>query len=153
MLKLLRTDHKDDNFISLTRELDEELKQLYGNYQKKFDAQNKLDKTVKVILAYDADTAVGCGALRPMSGSEMVEIKRMFVQPSFRGRGISKIILAELEALAKEIGYKNIKLETGKNQPAAIGLYLKTGYSITAPYGEYKFIDEAICMEKILITK
>jgi putative acetyltransferase len=70
---------------------------------------------------------VGCGALRPLS-EHSVEVKRMYTAPGYRNKGVAKAILAELERLAIEFGYRNIKLQTGPKQPEAIALYERVGY-------------------------
>jgi putative acetyltransferase len=70
---------------------------------------------------------VGCGAIRPLS-EHSVEVKRMYTAPGYRNKGVAKAILAELERLAIEFGYRNIKLQTGPKQPEAIALYERVGY-------------------------
>ena len=76
------------------------------------------------VVAYDGDQAVGCGAVKEYS-PETMEVKRMFVPPQHRGKGIASIVLKELENWCKELGYKKCVLETGKKQPEAIELYKK----------------------------
>jgi putative acetyltransferase len=70
-------------------------------------------------------------------GDGVAEIKRMYVLPNVRGRGIARRMLAFLENEARVIGVQKLKLETGTRQPEAIALYSKTGYSPTGPFGEY----------------
>lgn len=152
MITYQRSKYNDPNFMELVRQLDEDLKNRYKSYQEKFTALNKLDAAVKVILAYDGSDAIACGAIRPMKEAHTIELKRMFVQAAYRGRGIGKQVLQMLEEWAAEESYTIIRLETGKNQPEAIALYQKYGYRDTEPYGEYKNIEEAICMEKTVAT-
>jgi putative acetyltransferase len=71
--------------------------------------------------------AVACGAIRAFA-DDTAEIKRMYVVPECRGRGFSKVVLAELERLARESGYAKVRLETGVRQPEAIALYERSGY-------------------------
>jgi GNAT superfamily N-acetyltransferase len=132
--------------------LDADLRERYLTEQEKFDPLNKMDETVKVLLAYNGETAIGCGALRPLGDSSAIELKRMYVHPDFRGIGISRQILEALEQWAAEDGYTVVRLETGNKQPEAIGLYLKRGYQIIPSYGEYKHIESSVCMEKRLIA-
>jgi putative acetyltransferase len=66
MITYQRSHYNDPNFTELVRQLDEDLKNRYQSYQEKFTSLNKLDAAVKVILAYDGDKAVACGAIRPM---------------------------------------------------------------------------------------
>ena len=100
------------------------------------------------MVCYLNNTAVGCGAFRAID-TKNVEIKRMFVNPDFRGKGIASSILKELEQWASELKYTQTILETGINQPEAIALYKKMGYSVTENYGPYIGIENSVCMQKI----
>lgn len=101
------------------------------------------------IVAYDAVTPVGCGALRPITDSE-IELKRMYVAESNRGRGVSREILEYLENKARQLGFSKLLLETGDQQHAAIGLYEKSGYQRTKSFGEYVVSPRSICFAKDL---
>lgn len=115
-----------------------------------FYAQLNKTATIKhVIVAYDKQQAVGCGAIRQYA-NDMMEVKRMFVLLSSRGQGIASAILQELEAWCKELGHKKCILETGKNQPEAIALYLKNNYTLIPNYGHYHDVGNSVCFEKIL---
>jgi GNAT superfamily N-acetyltransferase len=70
---------------------------------------------------------VGCGAIRPFS-ENTVEVKRMYTDPDYRRKGVAQAILAEIERLALQFGYRNIILQTGPKQPEAIALYERVGY-------------------------
>jgi ribosomal protein S18 acetylase RimI-like enzyme len=90
-----------------------------------------------VVLARDDDgTALGCGALRAL-GDDAVEVKRMYVAPAARGRGVAKAVLAALEAAARERGWTTLRLETGPLQPEAVGLYRGAGYREIGAFGDY----------------
>ena len=91
---------------------------------------------------------VGCGAIRPHEGS--AELKRIFVRRPFRGRGLSRTMLAHLEAEAARAGYRRAVLETGPLQQEAIGLYQATGWSRTEKFGEYLSDPLSLCFEKTL---
>lgn len=93
---------------------------------------------------------VACGALRPVE-PDVAEVKRMYVEPGFRGRGLSRRILAELEEYARRFGYRRVWLETGIRQPEAIRLYESAGYGRIANYGIYAGNLNSICFEKQLI--
>jgi GNAT superfamily N-acetyltransferase len=80
--------------------------------------------------------------------ADCAEIKRMFVKPEYRGGGIATFVLTELEVWAKELNYTACILETGKKQPEAIALYQKVGYTIIPSYGQYKNIENSVCMKK-----
>jgi putative acetyltransferase len=96
-----------------------------------------------------ADLAVVCGALRPMEDGA-VEVKRMYVRDSHRGRGFGRAMLAALEEIAVRRGYRTIRLETGGSQPEAIGLYETAGYQPIPCYGDHATDPISRCFEKRL---
>ena len=90
-----------------------------------------------VVLARDDDgTPLGCGALRAL-GDGVAEVKRMYVVPAGRGRGVSRAVLGALEAAARANGWTTLRLETGPRQPEAIGLYVSAGYRPIPAFGAY----------------
>jgi GNAT superfamily N-acetyltransferase len=90
-----------------------------------------------VLVARDDDgTALGCGALRAL-GDGVAEVKRMYVAPSARGRGVGKAVLAGLEDAARDRGWTTLRLETGPRQPEAAGLYSAAGYRPIAAFDGY----------------
>ncbi len=148
-ISFIRTDSSNEDFQRLIRFLDQDLASRYGAKQEFFDQFNKVDLIRNVVVASNADGALGCGAFKKFSSSE-VEIKRMFVAPEFRGRGVAREILSALEHWASELGYSTAILETGKLQHEAIRLYAKLGYSITKNFGPYVGVDLSVCMRKNL---
>jgi putative acetyltransferase len=100
-----------------------------------------------VVVAYIDEEAIACGAFKEYEANA-VEIKRMFVEPTFRGKGIAQKVLAELELWAKELQYNFCMLETGKKQPEAIALYTKVGYNVIPNYGQYEGVKNSVCMKK-----
>lgn len=151
LIAIVRSTPSDELFRRLVRELDADLRTRYGKDQDKYDAFNIIDTQARVALAMEGQTPIGCGCWREME-HEVVEMKRMYVQPAFRGKGIAKLILNELEAWASEEGYKLARLETAIRQPEAIALYTKQNYQRIPNYGPYKNMPESICMEKALIA-
>jgi putative acetyltransferase len=153
MITIKRTTSDDKDFLTLVKLLDADLEGRYGELQKNFTPLNQLNASMNIVLAYDGPTAVACGALRAMEEAGTVEVKRMFVLQGWRGKGISKKILNELEKWAAEQGFATLRLETAKNQPEAIGLYESSGYERSEAYGPYKNIEISICMKKSLLKK
>ena len=102
-----------------------------------------------LIVAYVDNQAAGCGCFKKLDDTT-VEIKRMFVKPTHRGRGIAIRILTELEAWAKSLNYDATQLETGIKQTEAIGLYGKLGYIVIDNYGQYAGNENSVCMRKKL---
>lgn len=149
MLTLVRTNSDNNDFKTLVTALDADLA-LRDGAEHSFYAQfNKIDLIKHVVVAYKNDVAVGCGAIKEFSEKAM-EVKRMYVPEIFRGCGIAFEILKELEKWAREMHYEKCVLETGKKQPEAIGLYVKSGYNITPNYGQYEGIENSVCFEKKL---
>lgn len=91
-------------------------------------------------------TAVGCGAI--VVGAEFGELKRMFVRPGNRGRGIAAALLAFLEGQAAAKGCTTFMLETGPSQPEAISFYARSGYERRGPFGAYGPDPFSVFMEK-----
>ena len=90
---------------------------------------------------------VACGAIRPLEG-DVAEVKRMFVEPKYRGRGYSEQLLLALEEAARNMEYVALRLETGGRQHAAIGLYEKAGFHRIEPFGIYAGSQQSVCFEK-----
>ncbi|SIT82963.1 GNAT family N-acetyltransferase [Pontibacter indicus] len=149
MLHLIRTnsDHKD--FINLVRHLDAELAERDGAEHAFYAQFNKIDKIKYVVVAYEDEKPVGCGAIKEFEPGT-VEVKRMFVFPQFRGKGIAGKVLAELERWAAELSFNKCILETGLKQPEAIALYRKSRYSRIPNYGQYAGVENSVCFEKLL---
>lgn len=149
MTKIVRTNSKNQDFIDLVKLLDADLTIRDGDEHAFYDQFNKIDTIKYVLILYDDNIPVGCGAIKEFNVIS-IEIKRMFVTPSNRGKGIASRILNELENWATELSYKKCILETGKKQPEAIALYKKSGYTITENYGQYANVKNSVCFEKKL---
>jgi len=101
------------------------------------------------VVARADGRAVGCGAVRLLDPTT-VEVKRMYVEPEMRGRGVAKEILAYLEAAGRELRAERAVLETGIYQDEAIGLYRRAGYTEVACWGEYTTSPTSVCYEKAI---
>lgn len=91
----------------------------------------------------------GCGAVRRRTAEE-AEVKRMYVAPAARGRGVGRRLLAELEREAAALGYRRLVLETGTGQPEAMALYESCGWTPIPAYGAYRHSPLSRCYEKLL---
>jgi putative acetyltransferase len=147
MIKFIRTNSNNHDLAPLIQQLDHYLRILDGEDHAFFAQHNKLDHIKHVIIAYDSDKAIGCGAIKQQD-EQTTEIKRMFVLPEYRGKGVAAHIMVKLEAWARELGFSNAILETGTNNPDAIGLYFKMGYVQIENYGQYVGVDASFCMSK-----
>lgn len=149
MHTITRTDSENPAFRTLVELLDKDLSIRDGDEHSFYAQFNKIDMIRNAVVLYDNDKAIGCGAFKPYDDIT-VEVKRMFVLPEYRGKGIGLAILTALEQWAAELGYKACILETGKKQPEAIQLYRKAGYATIPNYGQYENIDNSVCMKKQL---
>jgi putative acetyltransferase len=101
------------------------------------------------VVAYENEKPVGCGAIKEFEPGTM-EVKRMYVSPDERKKGIASNILNELEIWSLELSCSKCILETGKRQPEAIALYKKNGYRAIPNYGQYANVENSVCFEKRL---
>ena len=149
MLQLKRTTSDNADFQKLVILLDQYLLIVDGKDHSFYSQFNKIDAIKNVVVYYDGISPIGCGAFKEYD-NKTVEIKRMFVLPEFRGKGIAVAILKELEQWAAAINYYESILETGKKQPEAINLYRKCGYTIIPNFGQYAAIENSVCMKKLI---
>ena len=104
-----------------------------------------------VLLRDDDGTPLGSGAVqrlsksKPDAAADHGEIKRVYVVPEGRGRGLSRLLMSELIDLARELGYTYLQLETGDVQPEAIGLYESSGWERVPNYGQYEDDPRSLC--------
>ena len=147
MIDLLRTDSNNADFRELVRLLDADLAIRDGAEHSFYAQFNRIDAIRHVVVAYDSGKAIGCGAIKEYEKG-VAEIKRMFVRPENRGRGIAGEILSELETWAKELDFSECILETGLKQPEAIRLYRKNNYQAIPNYGQYAGVENSVCMKK-----
>ncbi len=152
MIKLIRTNSDNPDFIELVKLLDADLAKRDGDEHAFYDQFNKITHIKHAVVAYTGGVAVGCGAIKEFEANTM-EVKRMYTAPQHRGKGLATIVLTELEVWAKEMSYTRCVLETGKKQPEAIELYKKNGYGIIPNYGQYEGIENSVCFEKQLAIK
>jgi putative acetyltransferase len=146
---ILRTNSENSDFIRLTGRLDIELCRIYNTNPEDYEEYNRITDLHTVVVAYENEQAVACGCFK-IFDEKTVEIKRMFVEDSQRGKGIASAMLANLETWARELGYEKSVLETGKGQPNAIKLYQKYGYQITENYNDSDDLNISVCLAKTL---
>ena len=93
--------------------------------------------------------ALACGGVARYDGVT-AEIRRMYVVPEARGRGLSRLVLEALEGEARALGYAFVRLETGRLQAAAIELYVSAGFAPITRYGPFAVDPRSVCFEKRL---
>ncbi|MGC5659219.1 GNAT family N-acetyltransferase [Micromonospora sp. WMMD723] len=104
---------------------------------------------VRYLVVVGGGRVVACGGLQSLDDGTG-ELKRMYVRPAYRGRGIARQLLSALEELAFQQGHSVLCLETGSYLPAAIGLYTSCGYQPIPVYGEYVHNPYSVCFAKRL---
>jgi GNAT superfamily N-acetyltransferase len=90
------------------------------------------------LVGWEGEAAVAGGALRHLDDG-VAEIKRMFVRPPARSRGIAGELLAALESAARSLGYQRVRLDTGPRQVHALSLYARAGFAPVEPYNDNPF--------------
>jgi putative acetyltransferase len=146
-LQFTKTNSSNPDYQALIKLLDAYLLEKDGDEHDFFAQFNQSDNIKNIIVVYENDIAVACGAIKEYS-SDTMEVKRMYVQPEVRGKGIASMILNELETWTKDLGYTETILETNRSMQNAIDLYLKNGYKIIENYGQYIGVANSVCMGK-----
>jgi GNAT superfamily N-acetyltransferase len=105
---------------------------------------------VFLVVRDDDGRPVGCGGIARFDESRG-ELKRMYVVPEARGRGLGRLVLERLEEEARDLGYASVVLETGDRQQEALGLYESSGYARIPCYPPYDSRELSLCFEKPLL--
>ena len=148
-IKAIDADREDVRILLAAS--DQYLRSLYPEESNHLDDTDTLSKPNSVLLGAFADNhLLGIGAVKLFYADGYGEVKRVFVDPLYRGQGIAKPIMAALEAKLVKEGIIFARLETGIKQTAAIGLYKNLGYQERAPFGQYVTDPLSIFMEKQL---
>lgn len=148
-LNFEKTNAKDENFVSLVQELDTYLSGVNGSQDEFFRQLNTIEALPYVIVGYIGAIPVGCGAFKIVE-DKTVEVKRMYVKPTSRGKHIATRILNELEEWARQEQFDTIILETSKTMEPAVNLYQRNGYIVIPNYEPYKEVSSSICFTKQL---
>jgi GNAT superfamily N-acetyltransferase len=157
-IEIRRIEYGTPAAAALLEQMDAEMGALYANIRETRDpAMGALvtaalevhpDEMVATVGAFDGDELVGHAALRPFE--DALEVKRVIVRADHRGQGISKQLMLELEAIARERGVTSMNLQTGNLQTEAITLYERIGYVPIERFGAYAQIPFFLCFGKTL---
>ena len=138
--------------VALIRALNAELDERYpeeGANHFRLDPAEVAPGRGVFLVAYADGEAVGCGATR-LNDPRTAEIKRMYVNPAYRGRGIAGQLLSALEEHARTLGARQLVLETGDRQPESLAVYRRAGFEEIPRFGEYLDSPLSICMGKVI---
>ncbi|WP_019815164.1 GNAT family N-acetyltransferase [Saccharomonospora saliphila] len=152
---VLPYDHPDA--VKLTEEVQQEYVVRYGDPDvTPVDPADFAPPGGIFLVGYRDGAPVACGGWRahddptpPLRPGD-AELKRMYVVTAMRGRGLSRLMLAELEAAARRSGRTRLVLETGTRQPEALSLYRATGYADMPNFGVYRDDPLSVCLSKPL---
>jgi len=111
------------------------------------------DQMVATVVLDVDGVPVGCVAIRAADeehGPGTGEVKRLYVRPEHRGRGLARVLLTEMHRLAAELGLRRLVLETGDRLTAAIALYSSAGWTRIPNYGPYADDPGSLCFEYLL---
>jgi putative acetyltransferase len=152
-IRIGRAELTDDVSRGLIQALNAELSELYpepGANHFGLDPAQVAGGRGAFLVVYHEGAPVGCGAVRALD-DETAELKRMYVSPTVRGKGLGRRLVDALEAEARALGVRRLVLETGTRQHAAIALYRATGFHPIPLFGEYlRSPDTSLCLGKEL---
>ncbi|MEO8634004.1 MAG: GNAT family N-acetyltransferase [Gemmatimonadales bacterium] len=137
---------------SLIAALNAELSGLYpepGATHFRLEPDEVTDGRGAFVVAWLDGIPIGCGAVRRLDQTS-AELKRMYVAPAGRGRGIGGRLLSALEDEARQLGVRRLLLETGIRQHAALALYARAAFTPIPPFGEYADTPTSVCLGKSL---
>ncbi len=150
MITITRDSPHQDDVVALIRQSDALMQTLYpaeSNHLVDIDAL--AEPRVHFFVAREDGRVLGCGAF-VISDGKHAEMKRVFVDPAARGKGVARLIMEAIERKAAKLGIDLMQLETGVRQPEAIALYRKFGYVERGPFGSYRPDPLSLFMEKKL---
>ena len=153
-IDIRRDDIRSSLAVSLILALNSELSSCYpeeGANHFRLEADEVAEGRGAFLVAYADGKPLGCGAIRRLD-ADTAEIKRIYVTPAARGRGVGRAILIALEAESRRLGVRQIVLETGERQPEALALYTGAGFARIPPFGEHIGSPLSVCMAKTFTT-
>ncbi|WP_046006351.1 GNAT family N-acetyltransferase [Pseudoalteromonas rubra] len=155
-MEIINLDPHHPEVSQLLRDIDELMNTLYPPSSNQLIPADELAAPGVYFVGARTETAVvGCGALVPQTAEDIDqtrygELKRVYVQPPYRGLGVSKRIMQSLIGHARQAGFRILRLETGIRQTEAIGLYASLGFVQRDAFGSYEPDPLSVYMELTL---
>jgi GNAT superfamily N-acetyltransferase len=147
-LRAVRYD--DPVAVLLVERVQQEYVQRYGGPDEAVVDPAEFVPPAGLFLVAEVDgVPAGSGAWRSL-GDGLAEIKRMYVEPAFRRRGLAQVVLGALERTAAAAGHASVVLNSGARQPEALALYEQAGYDVVPGYGIYACAPGAVFLGKPL---
>ena len=152
MLSIERVMSATEIVRTLVGELEAELSAAYPPEQRHGLAVEAIFQPhVRFFVATLDGVPAGCGGVALLDG--FAEVKRMYVRPAERGRGVAQAVIGRLAAVARERGFSVLRLETGDAQHAALRLYERCGFVQCEPFGDYAQMPRAAIETSIFMQK
>lgn len=150
MITVSRETPRQDDVVALIHQSDALMQSLYpADSNHLVDVEALARPQVHFFVAREDGRALGCGAF-VLGDAGTAEMKRVFVDPAARGKGVARLLMEVLEREAAKSGVITMQLETGIKQPEAVALYRRFGYVECGPFGNYKPDPLSLFMEKRL---
>ena len=145
------TDGEDKDFRHFRFVTEQYYSEIVGGEEnrKDFIPYNLSSAIEDVLVVYEDGRAVACAGLKKYSETE-AEIKRVWVEPAYRGRRIATMMMARIEEKAMMKGYRKVILQTREIMEDAVRLYTKLGYHLISNYPPYDKLEGAVCFAKVL---
>ena len=146
-MEYIWTDGNDQDFQRFYLKTEEYYSRIVGGKENRtgFIPYNLSESISDVLIAYADGKAAGCAGLKKYSDQD-VEIKRVWVEPEWRGKHIATQLMDRIEDKARQMGFKRAILQTRPVMPDAVGLYENRGYVLIENYPPYDKLEGAICM-------
>ncbi|WP_028064780.1 GNAT family N-acetyltransferase [Solirubrobacter soli] len=146
-MRIERRPFDDPDAAVLRDELEAYVIETYG-FDNEPGVKPSVSDTAIFLVAVDEEP-LGCAGLRLLDDG-VAELKRMWVRPQARGRGVGRALIAAIEAEATARGVTTMRLETGFLQHEAVALYERVGYRPIACWGAYAGCEDSLCFERHL---
>ena len=147
-LRFVSQNSKD--YAMLAKKLDDYYISLVGDVHLRYAAVNDPRNMNCIIVAYEGSTPIGCGCWKALDG-ETAEVKRIYVEPQYRRRGIASTIIELLESHILVSGYSKALLETARTTDDSRQLYLSLGYREIPYYGSPAGAENCRCFLKEIL--
>jgi GNAT superfamily N-acetyltransferase len=148
-MKIVFVPASSQDFRDLAAKLDAYYFTLVGEIQNRYAEPNRPENMTALAVAYDADTPIACGAWKRLD-EETAELKRLYVLPEYRRKGVASGLIEVLEAHAAAAGISCMILETAVDTTDSHKLYLSAGYQLTDYYGSPAGEANCMCFRKNL---
>jgi GNAT superfamily N-acetyltransferase len=146
--RLRAVPYDDPVAVHLVEQVQQEYVQRYGGRDAAVVEPAEFEPPLGLFVVAEIDgTAAGCGGWRTLAEGR-AEIKRVYVAPAFRRRGLAQVIVDTLEASAARAGHRSVVLNSGDRQPEALALYEAAGYRPVPGYGPYACAPGAVFLGK-----